>query len=207
MFRNRIELVPAAGGAPRVLESTRGFSLAEAYWSPNGASIIGIRSDGVVNGSAPSIEEIDVGSDTVRQISASASIHVSIARRRGTLAWQNSDPTHSGMLAVLHPGARQPFNVLNLNPQVDEWILGEQSVVRWQTATGETHEGILIKPANYRPGQRYPMIIDAYPSQRNGFRGGNAVGKPGVGRNGLRDLLPQRWPAPHGRQSFHLCGC
>ncbi|MDB6087876.1 MAG: hypothetical protein JWN85_660 [Gammaproteobacteria bacterium] len=198
LFRNHIGLVPEAGGPARILQSTLNVSLDEAYWAPDGVSIITVRTDGVVNGSGPSIEAIHVAKDTVRQLSPSASNHIAVASRAGTLAWQESNPSHSGLIQVLGPGRVKPYSLLNLNPQVDSWILGQQEVVHWQTSAGEPHEGILIKPVGYRPGKKYPLIIDAYPGQRNDFRGAALSGNQAWAAMGYAIFFPSVSP-PHTR--------
>ncbi|MEN3038828.1 MAG: S9 family peptidase [Candidatus Kryptonium sp.] len=47
----------------------------------------------------------------------------------------------------------------NLNPQLEEFTFGEQSVIRWKSFDGWVIEGILVKPVNFEPGKRYPMLV------------------------------------------------
>lgn len=48
-----------------------------------------------------------------------------------------------------------------LNQLTRDWRLGDQEVIRWQAPDGLTVEGLLTYPANYEPGQRYPLLVDA----------------------------------------------
>jgi len=51
------------------------------------------------------------------------------------------------------------------NPQLDNIELGRASVYRWKDKKGREWEGGLYKPADYKPGERYPLVI-----QTHGFR-------------------------------------
>jgi dipeptidyl aminopeptidase/acylaminoacyl peptidase len=53
------------------------------------------------------------------------------------------------------------------NPQLAGMKLGEASVYRWKDADGVEWTGGLIKPVDYTPGERYPLVI-----QTHGFSGG-----------------------------------
>ncbi|MCS7228913.1 MAG: S9 family peptidase [Candidatus Kryptonium sp.] len=47
----------------------------------------------------------------------------------------------------------------NLNPQLEGFTFGEQTVIRWKSFDGWVIEGILVKPVNFEPGKRYPMLV------------------------------------------------
>jgi dipeptidyl aminopeptidase/acylaminoacyl peptidase len=53
------------------------------------------------------------------------------------------------------------------NPQLAGMKLGEASVYRWKDADGVEWIGGLIKPVDYTPGERYPLVI-----QTHGFSDG-----------------------------------
>jgi len=53
---------------------------------------------------------------------------------------------------MLRPGASAAEVIFDANPQIDEWRLGPQRVVRWQNARNETIEGILVLPPGLSPG-------------------------------------------------------
>jgi dipeptidyl aminopeptidase/acylaminoacyl peptidase len=54
----------------------------------------------------------------------------------------------------------------NPSPQLGGMRLGEASVYHWKDRTGFEWSGALIKPPNYVPGKRYPLVI-----QTHGFHG------------------------------------
>ena len=51
------------------------------------------------------------------------------------------------------------------NPQLKRISLGEESVFRWKDDTGREWIAGLYKPPDYKPGRRYPLVI-----QTHGFR-------------------------------------
>ncbi len=48
------------------------------------------------------------------------------------------------------------------NPQIEEFAWGESELVSWTSADGIPLQGVLIKPGNYRPGERYPVLVYFY---------------------------------------------
>jgi len=49
-----------------------------------------------------------------------------------------------------------------LSEQVEEFLLGAYETVRWKASDGVEVEGLLIKPVNYQPGKRYPLIVQVH---------------------------------------------
>jgi len=46
-----------------------------------------------------------------------------------------------------------------LNPQLDQLTLANVELVHWKNSTGYEFSGFLFLPVGYRPGQRYPLVI------------------------------------------------
>jgi len=57
---------------------------------------------------------------------------------------------------------RSPRRVTDVNPQIDTFAWGEAELVEWKSVDGIPLQGILIKPGNYEPGKRYPVLIYYY---------------------------------------------
>lgn len=97
---------------------------------------------------------------------------------QGSIAWIESSPTEPYSIRLLRPKAESSSVLYSPNPQVRNWILGEQQVVHW-TSHGRRHAGILIKPPDFQEGRRYPAIISCYPIRVNDFRGVDIDGSTG----------------------------
>jgi dipeptidyl aminopeptidase/acylaminoacyl peptidase len=52
--------------------------------------------------------------------------------------------------------------ISNINPQISEFAWGSAELVEWNSLDGIPLHGVLIKPANYERGKRYPVIVYFY---------------------------------------------
>jgi dipeptidyl aminopeptidase/acylaminoacyl peptidase len=56
------------------------------------------------------------------------------------------------------------------NPQLKDFDLGEARVFTWRDKEGREQKGGLYEPANYRSGQRYPLVLQTHGFLEEGFR-------------------------------------
>ncbi len=74
--------------------------------------------------------------------------------------------TFAGRVFQLSAGTGQSLRQLyDVNPQLSELRFAQQKRLTWTNKAGDQVDGVLIFPANYRPNQRYPVIVDVYPRQ------------------------------------------
>jgi dipeptidyl aminopeptidase/acylaminoacyl peptidase len=57
---------------------------------------------------------------------------------------------------------KKPKKISEVNPQIAQFAWGEPELVEWLSADGIPLQGVLIKPAGYEPGKRYPVIVYYY---------------------------------------------
>ena len=58
---------------------------------------------------------------------------------------------------------RPSFRVLSkVGPDLENVPLGNVKLIEWRSVDGDTLRGALLYPSDYRPGQRYPMIVKVY---------------------------------------------
>jgi dipeptidyl aminopeptidase/acylaminoacyl peptidase len=73
--------------------------------------------------------------------------------------------------------ATEPQRVTDLNPQLKDFALGAQEVIRWKSKDGMEIEGILVKPPEWQAGQRHPLLVDIHGGphdhRSNTLRSGN----------------------------------
>ncbi len=55
-----------------------------------------------------------------------------------------------------------PKKISDVNPQVSGFTWGSAELVEWMSLDGAPLQGVLIKPGNYEPGTRYPVIVYFY---------------------------------------------
>lgn len=65
-------------------------------------------------------------------------------------------------LWVSDPGFRAPRKITNLGEQIDDFAWGSAELVSWRSLDGLPLQGVLIKPGNYEPGKRYPVLVYFY---------------------------------------------
>ncbi|TKJ32533.1 hypothetical protein CEE39_05260 [bacterium (candidate division B38) B3_B38] len=55
-----------------------------------------------------------------------------------------------------------PRKISDVNPQISEFAWGSAELVEWKSLDGIPLQGVLIKPGNYQPGKRYPVLVYFY---------------------------------------------
>jgi len=74
-----------------------------------------------------------------------------------TIALLSEDKTSAPDVYVFKNGELKKLT--NLNPQLDNFTFGEQTVIKWKSFDGWIIEGILVKPVGFEPGKKYPMLV------------------------------------------------
>jgi dipeptidyl aminopeptidase/acylaminoacyl peptidase len=125
---------------------------------------------------------LDFKTGSVKQVTAeSASLRVDVDDDSGAVLITYSDPRTPSTLYTVDDlakiGAKSAWRQLtDPNPQVRQWLLGEQSEITWKSTDGAMVGGVLVKPVGYQAGQRYPLIVAIHGGPAGadvlGFNGG-----------------------------------
>jgi len=92
-----------------------------------------------------------------------------------------------------------PKKISEVNPQISEFAWGVPELVEWNSVDGIPLQGVLIKPADYEKGKRYPVIVYFYHffSQRmyefNQMVVNHRPNFPFYTSNGYAVFLPDVW--------------
>lgn len=72
-------------------------------------------------------------------------------------------------LVVLRPASAMvaPQKLTDLNPQLAQFALGAQEVVRWKSKEGLEIEGIVTKPVGWEAAKKYPLLLDVHGGPHN----------------------------------------
>jgi hypothetical protein len=84
-----------------------------------------------------------------------------------------SQGEHDGLEVAVKQGLNEPPRLVatadqgarviwNANPQLKDFDLGEASAYKWRDKEGHEWEDGLYKPPNYKPGTRYPLVIQTH---------------------------------------------
>lgn len=52
--------------------------------------------------------------------------------------------------------------ITNVNPQINKFAWGSAELIEWNSFDGIPLQGVLIKPGNYKKGERYPVLVYYY---------------------------------------------
>ena len=77
----------------------------------------------------------------------------------GLIAFIDADNSSPEDIWIMNLDGSNLRKLTHMNPQVKHFAFGEQETVSWKNPEGMTIEGILIKPINYKAGERYPLVV------------------------------------------------
>ncbi|MBZ5728943.1 MAG: S9 family peptidase [Acidobacteriia bacterium] len=156
-YTNRhIEVIAAEGGEPRVV--TRDFDEDPNLidWGPGGIYFSAWQK------TSRQVFRVDPAAGAVVRISAPAEFlvgDVSFTRDHRTLAGTGAAPNRFSEVFVAPAADFAPRFLTDFNGQWKEFRLATREVIQWKSADGTTIEGILMKPADYDPGRKYPLLV------------------------------------------------
>lgn len=64
---------------------------------------------------------------------------------------------------------KKQTKISNANPQQSEYNWGTAELVHWTSLDGDALTGMLIKPENFDPSKKYPMIVNFYEKSSDGL--------------------------------------
>ena len=163
MTESRIYLreVDHEGGSFKKLGSAFDQSLRMGFWSDDSKTIYfnaGVRV-------TTQLHALDVENDRVSQITDErARLSVNRDLNSGQILISYADPKTPPTLFTVPDIQRMEdrsswVQLVDVNPQVSNMLLGEQVEVNWTSTDGKTVGGVLIYPVGYEEGERYPLIV------------------------------------------------
>lgn len=156
----RLLVAPATGGALKdVLPSYQGHVAAFVWRDPDTLAFIGDEGVETIVG------EVRRDGTTRRTVvPAGARILTSIdASRDGkTLAFTGQSPTHPSEVFRVDAANATPQRLTDSNPWLAQVRLEKQEVVNFKARDGLELQGVLVRPLDEQPGQRYPLILTVH---------------------------------------------
>ena len=108
--------------------------------------------------------------------------NLDVATDTGQIFYIAEDVIHPADVWVVDTKFQNRRQLTRLNPQIDTTRFGEAQLVNWKTPKGRELNGALLLPADYVPGQRYPLVTyvygGAFLSNRLNFFGLSHLGPP-----------------------------
>lgn len=153
------------GEEPRCV--LRGYAGGSAWagWMPDGRSLLVAG----IDGTRTVLGRMDVQTGNVETLLAGRTMleaalndpWATVSRDGNRIACILESGTQPKEVYVFEPGG-EPRQITSFNRYLHDVELGRTETVRWQAPDGLTIEGVLIYPADYQQGQRYPLIVDIH---------------------------------------------
>jgi dipeptidyl aminopeptidase/acylaminoacyl peptidase len=96
----------------------------------------------------------------------------------------SEDSQHPADLWMLSGAGSTNHRLTDLNPQFEKQEMGKVRLVHWLSDDGEPLQGALLLPADYREGNRYPLLVFVY----GGSRLSNNLNRFGLGYVGAFNM-------------------
>ena len=148
--------VPSDGRAPQMLTSGFDEDPSLIDWGPDGIYFSARQRTNA------HIFRIDTASHAITRVTGPDAFYApeaSFTRDHKTFAAVGASPNQFANVLTSSTTDFTPKYLTDINGQWKEFHLGTREVVQWKSADGTTIEGILIKPTNYDPSRKYPLMV------------------------------------------------
>ena len=158
--KESIWINPVSGGKPTALtQSTLGF-IRDLWWGKDSKQVFFTQfSDdkstlyvASVNGGA--VREVNKDPDFIGSFSLSDDQNLAACSRYNA--------TLPPVVAVLDLNSGTVRTLVDVNPEFKNIRLSPATKLEWKNKFGDRTYGYLVKPLNYEPGKRYPLIVTTY---------------------------------------------
>lgn len=150
--------VPTAGGA--VTCHAPDIAVGAVRWHPDGASLF----CKTLQGTSCQLVRVDLATGRAAPLTQALGQYRGLAVSRDGL-WLASafqSPLSVGALHRLPTGGSPPRAEASADAPLARIALGEAELVHWRAPDGLELDGVLVKPPGYKPGRRYPLLLELH---------------------------------------------
>ncbi len=151
-----IAVAPSDGGAPRILSDQFDENPRMIAWSPDGIYFAGQQK------TYAHLFRLNVPNKSIERVSGPDAFgygQFSFTRDFKQTAFIGAGPNDYGEVFVSSLAAFQPKKLTAMSEQLKTYRLATREVIQWKSTDGTVIEGILIKPADYDPLKKYPLLV------------------------------------------------
>jgi dipeptidyl aminopeptidase/acylaminoacyl peptidase len=157
MYANKvIATIPAEGGAVRVLSGDFDENATVIDWAADGIYF------GATQRTNAHVFRIDPGTGKIARITAPEVFHAqgaTFSADHKTMAATGGTPNQFSEVFISSTVKFAPRNLTAVAAQWKDYKLATREVIRWKSGDGTEIEGVLIKPADYDPTRKYPLLV------------------------------------------------
>jgi len=155
-----IQIFPANGGAPKVLNASFDSQPDIAGWSADSKRIYFAEA----KGTGTQMYVVDVDANRIEEIKHDTAVLGAIDLNRNGTAFsftrQSSDTPADVFVASVNDF--KPVQISHVNADLKLPAIARTEVIRWKSKDGKEIEGLLTYPVGYQPGQRVPLILNVH---------------------------------------------
>ncbi|MGB6483618.1 MAG: S9 family peptidase [Candidatus Acidiferrales bacterium] len=154
-----IDVVDANGGAPKILTANFDEDPRLLEWSPQGIYFEAQQR------TYAHLFRIDPATDSIARITSPDKIdsgQFSFTHDYGTIAFMQAADNEFAEVYVSPVDSFAPKKLTDISAQYANFHLATREVIEWKSGDGAPVEGILIKPANFDPSKKYPLMVEIH---------------------------------------------
>jgi dipeptidyl aminopeptidase/acylaminoacyl peptidase len=151
----RLAIVSAEGGTPRSVTDNFDENAGLMDWKQDGIYFSALQK------TAAHLFRLDPTTGKIARVSQPDELmagSASLSRDGQKLAFTASSPTTLSEVFITDTNRFAPRILTNMTEQTKNLTLGTRELVTWKSTDGTQIEGVLIKPANFDPAQKYPLL-------------------------------------------------
>jgi dipeptidyl aminopeptidase/acylaminoacyl peptidase len=162
-YNSNLFLIPANGGASRLLLPDFPYAVDQATWAPDGRSIYAVVNMGLHS----EVFQIDSVSGKFSQLTDGRHYIPpgwTLVEPARTMVMQFDEPSRFGEVYLLRLGEKSaPRRVTSIYDVLEAgFILPRQEKVEWTSTDGMTIEGLLLYPLEYDAAKKYPLVVQMH---------------------------------------------
>ncbi|HEX3966435.1 MAG TPA: S9 family peptidase, partial [Edaphobacter sp.] len=153
----KIAVVPATGGTPKVVSGNFDEDARLLDWSENGIYFSALKK------TADHLYRLNVATGAVEQVTHPDDVVAngfSFSKDFGHIAYRAAMPNSGGEIYVASTsGNGAPVQITHVSDAMKPYTLAKREVVSWKSGDGATIEGVLLKPADFDARKKYPLLV------------------------------------------------
>ncbi len=164
---DEVWVITEADAEPRCVTRDYGGGTAWVGWTPDGKSLL----LGALDGARSLVGQLDLASGTVETLIRGRTLAASFTNMGDAYVTMSRDGKRIACAPESGNAPREVWagetgselkQVTHHNAHLRNVALGRQETVHWTAPDGLEIEGVLVYPAGYEEGKRYPLIVQAH---------------------------------------------
>jgi dipeptidyl aminopeptidase/acylaminoacyl peptidase len=155
-----VATVPAAGGPTRVLTADFDENLTPIAWGPDGIYFEARQR------AASHLFRVSPATGAITRVTepeTAIKSTFSFSRDFRQVAFLGQDSAqYQEVYSAPINGTARPRRLTNMGEQLRGWPVGTRELIRWNSTDGTPIEGVLVKPRDFDPKKKYPLLVVAH---------------------------------------------